>query len=168
MGILLSACGGGSSDSSAGGDETPSPTPTPTASAATEAQLASVIAGYQRDWREVIRNASDCRFDLAMQDSGGIAKAARLSCYTDEITIGLTAASALEELAAMSAPDSMTALVDETTAALQGVAGVDLETVCGPAMSEIRGDKKCRTALGTRMWAYDDLDTALDRWSPYL
>ncbi|MGH8894421.1 MAG: hypothetical protein ACRDWY_14120 [Actinomycetes bacterium] len=171
IGLSVSACSGSAAEDAPPSDSTPaaaSETPSPTPSAATEAQVASVLAGYEKDWREVIDKAGECRFSLTMKDPGPLAEAERLSCYTREVTAGMTAQTAIRDLDALTMPDSLTSLVSETEAALQAAADVDLESLCGPPMSEIKDSRKCDRALGTRMWAHQQLDTALDKWSPYL
>jgi hypothetical protein len=62
----------------------------------------------------------------------------------------------------------MTSLVSETTAALHGVADVQLEALCGEALDGPQDTKACDSALGQRMAAYTTLETVLDKWGPYL
>lgn len=169
MGLSLTGCAGSGQEASPA-DSTPKAPETPraTPTAATEAQVASVIAGYERGWRKVIKEAGGCRWDYTMKDPGALAKAKRMTCYMEEVTAGTTAANAIRDLDTLTIPDTMTSLVDETETALQAVADVDLESVCGPVMSEIKDSGKCNRALGTRFWAYSQLEQALDKWSPYL
>jgi hypothetical protein len=171
MCVLLTGCGGDAQEASAtdstaaeAASETPSPSPT----AATEAQVASVVAGYQKDWREIIKKAADCRWDYTMMDRGVLAEANRMTCYMQEVTAGTSAGNAIRDLDALTIPDSLTSLVSETETALQAVADVDLEAVCGPVLEEIKDTRKCSRALGTRYGAYQDLDEVLDKWGPYL
>jgi hypothetical protein len=37
-----------------------------------------------------------------------------------------------------------------------------------PPLSQVKETPKCDQALGERMLAYNDLETVLDKWSPYL
>lgn len=83
--------------------------------------MAPVIAGYEKDWRRVIRKTGDCRFSLTFKDPGPIAEAERLTCYTHELTAGTNAQTAISDLDALPVPDSMTSLVSETAATLQVV-----------------------------------------------
>jgi hypothetical protein len=62
----------------------------------------------------------------------------------------------------------MSRLVSDTEAALKMMVEADLESSCGPAMTEPKQSKDCDTALGTRYTSYHRLDSILDRWSPYL
>ena len=103
-----------------------------------------------------------------MKDPGTLAEIERLSCYTRETTAGVTVQTAIRDLDALTIPDTLASLVSESEAALNAVADVDLEALCGPALSEIKDSRECDRALGTRMIAYDQLETALDKWSPYL
>jgi hypothetical protein len=85
-----------------------------------------------------------------------------------EVTAGTTAGNAIRDLDSLTIPESLTSLVSETETALQAVADVDLEAVCGPVLKEIKDTNKCSTALGTRYGAYNQLDEVLDKWGPYL
>lgn len=169
MGLSLTGCAGDGQEASASSSTpTASETPSPSPTAATEAQVASVIAGYEKGWRKVIKKAGDCRWDYTMKDPGPLAEMRRMTCYMEEVTAGTNAGNAIRDLDALTVPDTLTSLVDETETALQAVADVDLESVCGPVMTEIKDSGKCDRALGTRFWAYSQLDKALDKWSPYL
>lgn len=137
------------------------------ASEATPEQMATVIAGYEKDWREVINKAADCRWDWTISDNAA-AELRGMTCYMTESTIGLTTETAAAELDALTPPGSMTALIDETDAALAAVYDIDLEGACGDPVIGPNDSKKCSTTLGQRMWAYSQLETALDQWSPYL
>lgn len=92
----------------------------------------------------------------------------RLSCYTREVTIGLTAQTAIKDLDALALPPSLESLVVETKEELAAVAGIDLETKCGPAMEDFKPSHKCDLALGERYGEYLKLKTILDKWKPYL
>lgn len=134
---------------------------------ATPEQLASVIAGYEKDWRQVIKNAGDCRWDWTVADDP-TAEIRGMTCYMRETTISYTTETAAAEMAELTPPSSMAALVDETNTALAAVYDIDLEGVCGDPVVGPNDTKKCSTTLGERMWAYSQLETALDQWSPYL
>lgn len=134
---------------------------------ATPEQLASVIAGYAKDWREVINKAADCRWDWTVADDA-TAELRGMTCYMRETTISYTTETAAAELAELTPPSSMVSLVDETNAALAAVYDIDLEGVCGDPVVGPNDAKKCSTTLGQRMWAYSQLENALDQWSPYL
>lgn len=169
--VSLAGCGSGSeSTSSRPSTSTTSATPTsaPTPTLATPEEVAVVIAGNQDDWREVIDGAGECRIRWVMAQDDPVESAQRLACYTREVTAGLTAQTALRDLEHLNAPPSMTTLVETTTEALQQMADVDLEAVCGPAPSEPNGTKLCNEAMGQRMWGYNRLEKALDMWTPYL
>lgn len=134
---------------------------------ATPEQLASVIAGYEKDWRQVINKAGDCRWDWTVSDDA-TAELRGMTCYMRETTISLTTETAAAQLAELTPPSSMTALVDDTTTALAAVYDIDLEGVCGDPVVGPNDTKKCSTTLGERMWAYSQLEDALDQWGPYL
>lgn len=135
---------------------------------ATPEQLASVVAGEEAAWREVIDGAFDCRFSWTLGGETPIDEANQTSCYLREIAVGLTARTVMDSLAELQAPDSMTALVDETSVALRQVVDVNLEASCGRAFVGPKSTPRCQTALGQRMWAYRSLEVALDQWAPYL
>ena len=139
-----------------------------TTPAATENEVASVIAGYEQDWREVIDDAGECRVAWTMRDSDPAQKARRLTCYMRETAMGTTATLARRDLGNLAIPDSMSGLVKDTTKALRAVANVDLEAKCGGPFEGPKGSKECARALGSRMWTYDSLETVLNKWSPYL
>lgn len=138
------------------------------AATATPEQLASVIAGVESDWREVVDQAGDCRFSWVMAQDDPAEKANRMTCYMREVTAGYTSQTTIESLAELNVPDSMTSLVDETNAALQSVVDVELEAVCGEATEGPKDTKACDRALGERMGAYNSLERVLDKWGPYL
>ncbi|MGG5258804.1 hypothetical protein [Phycicoccus avicenniae] len=103
-----------------------------------------------------------------LKDDDPLEKAKRLTCYTNEVTAGLKAETALRDLTALDIPSSMQGLVSDTSAALQGVVDTDLESACGEAMSEPSDSKQCDDALGARFASYVALASELERWSPYL
>lgn len=169
MTAALTACGAGAEPTTSTPSTTPTgASPSPTSSEATPEQVASVIAGKQADWREVIEQAGTCRMNWVMKSEDLAETLNRKSCYTREVTAGLTAQAAIRDLGRLTVPSSMTTLVDKTTAALQQVIDVDLESACGPASGEPSGTDECNKALGQRMWAYNSLGDALDMWAPYL
>jgi hypothetical protein len=136
---------------------------------ATPQQVASVIAGMEGDWREVVDEAGECRFTWVLGDDDDPAdRITGMTCYMRETTIGYTAQTAMESLADLNVPDSMSSLVDETNMALQNVVDVDLEPVCGEATEGPNDSKPCDRALGQRMGAYSSLENVLDKWGPYL
>ena len=145
---------------------TASPSPTPSYS--TESEIASVIAGSEKVWRETEDQAFDCRLALVLKDDDYSASAKRLTCYTNELTAGVKAQTALRDLTALTIPPSMDSLVTDTKAALQLVVDADLENACGPAMTEPKDTEECSSALGARSMSYTVLSSALDKWSPYL
>lgn len=168
--IGLAGCGGSETTETAAESPTPSETTTTTAPTATQAapeQVASVIAGHESDWRETIDGAGDCRILKAMA-STTVDEVSLMSCYTREVTMGITARNAIRDLNALDVPSSMAPLVEETTRALQAVADVDLEAACGPPMDRPNTTDECSLALGERFVLYGLLESALDKWRPYL
>lgn len=160
--MSLSACGGQS------GDENVAPSPTPTESPeATPEQLASVIAGKEAEWREVIDAALDCRFDWTLADPADAAEVNGITCYLRELTIGYTAATAIDDLANLTPPASMESLVTATNEALTTIRDIDLEAACGEPVSLPDRSEACTSALGLRSSAYTNLESVLDQWGPY-
>lgn len=136
---------------------------------ATPEQLASIIAERESGWRETIDEAYECRILYVLTDIDDPARSAqRTSCYWDEITIGLEAGTTGNDLGEHTPPDSMIELVDETRAVLTTIADIDLETECGPMSEPPPDTEECNLALGQRVLAYQDLESVLDSWGPYL
>lgn len=147
----------------------PEATPTPTQTSdpeATPEQVASVIAEYESDWREVIDGAFDCRFTWTMDDSP-TGQLEGMTCFTTEKTIGITAQLVTRDWAAMDVPASMQGLVDDTTEVLGRISDVDLDSVCGTD-SIPSSTQECNEALGNRNATYLQLESQLDKWGPYL
>lgn len=105
---------------------------------------------------------------MVIKDEGALAQTERLTCYTNEITAGVKAEIALRDLGALNPPASLTTLLSETEAALHMMVKADLESACGPAMTEPKESKDCDAALGARYASYQLLDSVLDKWAPYL
>lgn len=148
-------------------EPTPEPTLEPTPEATPE-QVASVIAGQVGEWSEVIDGAFDCRWFGTIGTESLAEGLDAMTCYTREITMGLTAASAVEDLEALDVPVSMSDLVASTSSTLSAIADIDLESVCGPAMELPSDSKQCRNALGERNTQYTLLKNDLAAWGPYL
>lgn len=145
------------------------PTPTPTPESATPEQVASIIAEYEADWREVVENATMCRLHWVMGETA-LDEAEGVVCYMREQTIVITAELVLRDLATVVVPDSMSELVDETTQALSAVAAVPLTAACGEEFEvPDLDDEDCSEAAGDLLFAYDFLlDSVLEKWRPYL
>ncbi|WP_461048270.1 hypothetical protein [Terrabacter koreensis] len=143
---------------------TPSPTPT----YASENQVASVIAGNQKTWREVEDSALPCRSAMVLGEDSGMSEIELITCYTNEVTAGVAAQNAIRDLEALDVPPSMEPLVDETRRVLQGMADVDLEKACGPSFEVPKDSKACTEALGSRATSYFLVSGVLDKWAPYL
>lgn len=167
--LALAGCGTDSKPATTSASSTTAPAaPSPSPSFATENEVASVIAGYEKDWREVAEKAGPCRFKYVLKEDGPLAQTERMTCYTNEVTAAISAKNAMRDLAQLDVPPSMTPLVEETNKALQLLVDADLESACGPAMQEPNGTKKCDTAMGAQMLGYDMVTNALDKWGPYL
>lgn len=142
------------------------PIPTPTIEAATTQQVASVLAGYEPEWREVVENATSCRVTWLLDDSPtGQLKGS--SCFLKEKTLGITAQLVLRDWSNLAIPSSMQALVDETSQVLQQIADVDIAKECGDEFSPT-DTEECSSALGARNTLYLALERSLNKWSPYL
>lgn len=146
---------------------TPTPTPT-TPAAATPQQFASIIAGEKADWRKVIDGASDCRFLWVLGAESAADEANAMSCYLQESTIIMSAGTAADEIRELTPSSEIESLVTETLKALDAISGVDLEGACGEAFEGPKDTKECNEILGSLMWKYDSLETALDKWAPYM
>lgn len=172
MMVCLSGCASSTTDapppSARDSSISAAPTPTTSESAATENQVASVIAGGESTWRDAIDDAGDCRFNLTVGDQEDpITKAETLTCFTNEVTAGVRAEIAIRDLNALTIPDSLVPLVDETKQALQMLVDADLEAACGDSMTPNQS-KDCDETLGARFGSYTVLERVLDKWSPYL
>lgn len=129
-------------------------------STASEAQVASIIAENEPQWRDVIANASDCR-------GSWFSGAAFSECWDDERQMGAEMKAAAAELRDVEPPESMRAIVDDTIAALDIIIGLDI-TPCGSQPLPDLDSEACVSALGSRKVAYDDVVTpALNSWAPY-
>lgn len=147
----------------------PATTSTPSAVAADEAtpeQVASVLAEYEPDWREVIDGAFDCRTTWTL-DSSVTGQLEGMSCYLREQTMGMTAQIVLRDWSALEIPQEMQGLVDRTSESLQVIADNDIKAVCGED-SLPAATNECSEALGNRSMAYTLLEGKLDAWKPYL
>lgn len=125
--------------------------------------MASVIAEYADDWRDVIDTASDCRIAYVT----GSDVATEYTCETREQTIGITAGLVLRDLRDLNVPNSMESLVADTDDVLTSISGTDLTSLCGDDGWQDAGPD-CTAALGDRYAAYTRLDSQLAAWSPYL
>lgn len=145
----------------------PKPSPAPQPEFSTPQQFASVIAMKERDWREVIEGAFDCRMDWLAQDTSTdpIVGVRSMSCHLREATITMTAQSAVEELRSLAPDPSMESLVDKTLLALEEVVRADVYGQCGTG--ETLGEA-CDGAHIAALRAYSSLETVLDGWAPYL
>lgn len=152
--VSLAGCSGGME-----AETTPTPTPT----YATTAQVASVVAGYEQDWRDKIDDAAACRFAFVLQPTGLEAA----TCTFTEQTIGLTAQTASGELLALDVPPELTTLTADTMAVLDDIGARDFDAACivGGTYTD---SESCTSLLGERMSQYSQLETQLDKWSPYL
>lgn len=151
-------------------DASPSAAPSPTeavaSNEATPEQVASVLAEYDTDWREVIDGAIDCRFTWTLDDTA-TGQLEGMACYTREQTMGITSQLVVRDWGEMEIPASMTDLVADTVAMLGLISEVDLAAVCG-AEAVPAATQECTDALGSRNFAYSALGGQLDKWKPYL
>lgn len=144
----------------------PKPSPTPTVEAATPEQVASVLAAYETDWREVIDESGACRFTWTLDDTP-TGKLEGMACYLTEQTIGNTASIVIRDWEKLVIPESMASLVSETEAVLQDIADIDLRAACGTDAIPSSSDE-CSSALGSRNIMYGLLESKLNAWKPYL
>lgn len=141
--------------------------PSATISTATENEVASIMAGYMSEATKTIEGAGDCRM-LSVTAKSAADEAMLVACYTNEVTLGTSSTTTAKKLRELTPPASMETIVDDTTAVLDEVSGIDLEKSCGPAMGRPRGTKACDTAMGDRYGAYLRLKEVLASWSPYV
>lgn len=159
---LLTGC-------TSGGVPEPEPTTAePAVEYATENQVASVIAKYESDWREVIEGAGECRLGWTTASSDDVqASLEGFTCYTREKTMGATTQLAVDELDALDIPPSMDALVSSTSTTLKVLAGAELESSCGEDGSPDTSSDACTSTLGMLNTGYAVLEQDLDAWRPY-
>ncbi len=162
--LVISACD--IDDGTSAGKTDASNPPSP--SYATEAEVASVIAGVEQSLRSTADEAADCRILYVMGDTTDpLDKAEMMACHSDEIAAGQTAERVVAELTELEIPPSLTDLATETEGALAGIANIDVESACGPPMRVPKNTDSCSTAHAQRMSAYAEMETALDMWTPY-
>lgn len=145
--------------------ETPTHSPTP--GAATPEQVASIIAGEEPDWREVIDDAFDCRYLWVIGGEDAIDDAEAMTCYLRELTMVSTTGTAAKELQELDLPSEMEDLVSETLWSLSEISTVDLEGTCGGG-SVPNDSAECTKSLGTLSGAYLRFEKVLNSWRPYL
>ncbi|WP_141881309.1 hypothetical protein [Homoserinimonas aerilata] len=134
---------------------------------ATENQVASVIAEYEPKWREVIEESTECRFLWVL---GGSTIAEEIHgdvCFMQEKTIGITAQLVLRDWEALNVPESLQSLVTDTSTVLREIGRGDLKTICGEASRPVETDE-CNSELAGRNMLYSQLESSLNKWSPYL
>jgi hypothetical protein len=166
--VALSGCAGTTAPITSQPSTTTAISTTTTPSVATENEVASIIAGGEKTWREAADKSPECRLAFVLKEKGVAAGVERVTCYTNELTAGVKAEIAIRDLRALNIPPSMQGLVTETQSALQMMVDADLENACGPAMTEPKDTKECTSALGTPNWSYTLMTSVLDKWSPYL
>lgn len=143
-------------------DEAPQPVE------ATENQVASVIAEYEEDWRAVSVEAAECRLVWTLDSPDDpLSNAKGTSCYLREQTATIRAELAIRDLNRLVIPSSMEELVSDTIATLQPLSNANIVEVCGDEAWPANTDE-CNKALGSLFAYYNTLDSALDRWRPYL
>jgi len=157
-GLSLTGCASASSSADA------TPSPTFTKETATTAQVASVIAQYEDDWREVSDAAGGCRLDLVTNSEGLDA----LTCSYTEQTAGLNALLAAADLRDLEVPDEMQDLVFDILPILDRMSTPDFNSSCLVDDVIVTDSDACTTFLGQRFADYLALDSELDRWKPYL
>lgn len=154
-----------------GGDQPSSPettaSPTPTAATATVSQYASLIAPYERDWREQIATVED---DCRRIDT-------LLACSLGYMTLGTLAETVHLVLSgAVDNPDSPNYL-GEPPAEIARLIGQTLEAAESvPGAVEAWQDSDCVDPLADECLgeslalrrAFGDLTAAYDSWRPYL
>lgn len=148
---------------SSAGEAEPTATPTPTPTYATTAQVASVIAGYEQDWRDVYDRATACRVALVTNPEGIEA----VTCSFTEQTAGLNAFLAARDIRALAVPPELDSLVASTLPVLDQMAATDFDSSC-LVDGTFTDSEACTTFLGQRFAYYLQLDGELDKWGPYL
>lgn len=146
---------------------TPSTTTSSIPDYATDKQIASVVAGEEKLWRDAADKAGECRFKYVEKGGGTLGEMERMTCYTNEVTASMSAQTAIRDLSQLRIPPSMEDLVAETMNSLQMLVDSRLEEACGPAMNEPKDTKKCDEAMGAQMWGYHSVTGVLDKWAPY-
>lgn len=146
--------------------DNPTPDVTDTSEIATQEQVASVISRDQGLWREVSDSTLECQVVYVDSRTGDpIAELDALSCFTRQRTALVTAGAASKGLRALTPPESMVWLVDETVLRLDDVTKIDLD-VCGDAPDP--AEESCGGALTELDFAMRSLVSTLNAWAPYV
>ncbi|WP_413247826.1 hypothetical protein [Sinomonas flava] len=158
--ICLSGCAApATQSSSATSTHGATPTPTPTASAR---QFASILAEYEKDWRDYEDNIFDCALAGVQKDT--ISSVKRLTCSMTVQIVTLNANTALRDIMKLPTPEpEVKSLVDRTIAALAPLSQIDAVTACKDQASAA-----CDAAEIEANGAIRGLVSILDAWKPYL
>lgn len=160
--LTLSGCASGAQPAAS----TSSATPSAAVQAATEQQVASVLAEYGDDFREVTKGASNCRILWTVGAETFADKANAMTCYVTAGTANLQASIVLKKWGELTIPDSMQDLVTQTSTPLQDLADIDFGSTCGTG-DVPKDTKKCDLLLGRQYGDLQALDSQLDAWKPY-
>jgi hypothetical protein len=150
--------------------ESPAPEetePVPVVESATENQVSSVLAEYEPEWRERIEEAGDCRFTWTLGGSTIAEEIGADACFIAEKTMGITSQLVIRDWDALVIPQSMVAIVDDTSKVIAAISEVDLKLLCGDE-ARPADTQACTDALGSRNFLYNQLESELDKWAPYL
>jgi hypothetical protein len=142
------------------------PSASPTQTHATEAQVVSVVAAYEPGWRETIDEAGMCRFDW-VAPADALAEAHGVACWFRAQTFEIEAELAQRDFGELSIPTTMTPLVDDLKALLGLVASNHALETCGDGSVPEESDA-CNEKLANQFKLMNELDSKLDKWSPYL
>ena len=134
---------------------------------ATTAQVASVIAQYEPDWREISENSLDCYglntnpIELADGLNG-------LACQSDMRSMTLQAQIVLNELDGLVIPGELESLVAETIPELEEVAAYNdvFDEACSDQSAPVNDD--CATAIRDFGYLASQFERVLNKWQPYM
>jgi hypothetical protein len=169
LSIGLSACAGDTTAKEAAAapsaSATSAPAPSPAPSYASEKQLASFVAGYEKSWREVAESAAECRLYWVLDDD--TTHLDGLLCWLQAQTLETEADTAATELLALTPPPSMESITNELYGILTFLSVNDAAETCGQGDIPINSDE-CNTKLGRQNTYLQVLETNLDKWGPYM
>ena len=70
----------------------------PTPDYATDKQIASVVAGGEKLWRDAADKGTECRIKYVEKGGGALGEIERKTCYTNELTASMSAPTAIRDL----------------------------------------------------------------------
>jgi hypothetical protein len=153
----------GCSSAAPAAETSPTPTQTPTSvPTATPRQFASIIAQYDKTWRDYADNIVKC--SLADVQTDTISSMERITCSMTAETVTLDAKSAIRDIVKLPKPDpEVSDLVTRTLDTLTPLSNIDAMTQCKDMTSA-----SCDEAKTAVNGAIRPVVSVLDAWKPYI